>query len=251
MTTLSIVKDAVAELTAAYQVGNRVIVPVLVTYPGGTMVQLLVEGGADTFVVSDGGGALRCYLAQGGQGARALRLLQEAARRHGVACNDDGWIFESAVDAGRLPSALSAVADASVRGAGTLLSHLRPRNVADFRPVLDRMIRSTFEGRVKRDAIVLGASNKEHRFDYALRVDDRRTVLIDAVLPDPSSINAAIVAHLDVRIMHVEDTTRAIVQKIIYDDRLEWSSADLALIRQGATPIAYSSIANDPSQIIA
>ena len=65
-------------------------------------------------------------------------------------------------------------------------------------------------------------------------------MVLDVVSREASSINAALVAHLDIKNANI----RSIEQRIIYDDEDKWSSADLNLLRIGAIPIPFSQAAS-------
>jgi hypothetical protein len=61
-------------------------------------------------------------------------------------------------------------------------------------------------------------------------------LIIDAVAHDASSINARVVANLDIK--SVGDPL--IDQRIVYDDQEEWTPADLNLLQVGAPAIPFS-----------
>jgi hypothetical protein len=61
-------------------------------------------------------------------------------------------------------------------------------------------------------------------------------LIIDTVTKDASSINARVVANLDVRAANDEGIT----QRIVYDEDEGWAPSDLNLLQVGATPVAFS-----------
>ena len=59
---------------------------------------------------------------------------------------------------------------------------------------------------------------------------------MDAVSNDASSINARLVANLDVKATN----DPMIDQRIVYDDAQRWTAADLNLLQVGATIVPFS-----------
>ena len=58
---------------------------------------------------------------------------------------------------------------------------------------------------------------------------------------DPSSINARVVANIDVKLAKYEKLD----QRIVYDDGENWSADDLSLLQVGNTPVVPFSKAAD------
>jgi hypothetical protein len=67
-------------------------------------------------------------------------------------------------------------------------------------------------------------------------LDGERKLIIDPVSNDPSSINARVVANLDVKATGNPN----IIQRIVYDDEDDWSAVDLNLLQVGATAVPFS-----------
>ena len=82
----------------------------------------------------------------------------------------------------------------------------------------------------------MGKSHKLHRFSNLVSFANGRRLIIDAASFDPSSINARVVANLDVRALN----DPKIEQRIIFDDEERWTSADLSLLQVGATVVPFS-----------
>ena len=134
---------------------------------------------------------------------------------------------------------ISIVANASQQAAEHLVAHVRPKR-KDFRVQLHKLIHNKFGASVvdKPKARLVGASNKSHLLDYLIDLGDDRRLAIDAVTPDPSSINAAIVAHMDIRHANIPK----LEQRIVYDDVDDWKSSDIALLAVGSRPVQFSHI---------
>jgi hypothetical protein len=101
--------------------------------------------------------------------------------------------------------------------------------------MLAEFLKNKYEEQVT-PATIVGKSNKPHKFANVISFPNGRRLIVDAVANDPSSINARVVAHLDVR--STDDAT--IDQRIVYDDAERWSPADLNLLQVGAKLIPFS-----------
>jgi hypothetical protein len=142
----------------------------------------------------------------------------------------------SRVSRARLTGAISEVAEASRHGSELLLKHFRVGEAVDFRRAIDRALENRFHDNVLKKAHLPGFSNKIHTFDYLIKLPHDRSIVIDTVVPDSSSVNSALVSHLDLKNAKRSD----VAQAIVYDDTKPWKSADLALLRIGAPPIPFS-----------
>ncbi|MCC6780114.1 MAG: hypothetical protein IT537_26355 [Hyphomicrobiales bacterium] len=72
-------------------------------------------------------------------------------------------------------------------------------------------------------------------------------MLVDPVINESSSINARVVANLDVKLLGDKKTK----QFIIFDDSLKWSASDLNLLRVAQTPIVPFSRADQEFERLA
>ncbi len=214
-----------------------IIIPTFSVYPSNSAVQAFVEGGRDTFIVSDGGGAIKTLLGAGYLGNSGVKMLEDFARGADVKVNHGGWIFHSGVTLKNLASAISLVTEFSREAAEMLIRKFRPQKTFDFRRDLDRVLERRFQDDLRKRGHFVGASNKTHTFDYLIHGNDNQFVIIDAVVPDSSSVNAAVVAHMDVRATHRPDVR----QFIVYDGEQGWNSSDLALLTLGAPSVSFQS----------
>ncbi len=110
--------------------------------------------------------------------------------------------------------------------------------IRDFKKDLANLLERHFSSRLRSDQPFVGSSNKLHKFRHVIDLRGDRKLLIDPVVNDPSSINARVVANMDVRMAK----DRNIIQRIVYDDAVEWSSSDLTLLRVGAPTMPFSSV---------
>jgi hypothetical protein len=89
---------------------------------------------------------------------------------------------------------------------------------------------------VSHNAIIVGHSNKPHKFANVVLLPKGRRLIVDPVIHEFTAINPRVVANLDVR------STRdpLLEQRIIYDDEEDRNPADLNLLQVGATVVPFS-----------
>jgi hypothetical protein len=236
MTVYDAVLAAVAEWPKASQDENRVIVPTQCLYPSNGVVGVVVEGGADTFSVHDDGAALEELDSAGGTVAYPIAVMRSATRRLGVEVSDAGVIFAPLAVRADLTATIMIVANASKYAAHRLIDSMRPRPRRNFRLELERLLETEFGRVMLQRASAIPGAHKPHKFDFVVQVGERRRLLLDGVSPEASSINAAVVAHLDVKQANVPN----LVQRIVYDDEEKWKAEDLSLLSVGAPVVPFS-----------
>lgn len=238
MSTREEVTRALAEWPCAYEEEGRVYVPTHCIYPSNSAVTVVVEGGDSTFIVHDDGAGVDEAAAVGGRLRKPHMLVGHLVRSFGLQIDDHGVIRSPLVTRDEILGAIVLVANASKEVAHDLTQRIQPRALRDFRTELSRLLEIKFPKHVNRNAVVVGASNKQHRVDHIIRISERKQLVIDAVTNDPGSINAAVVAHLDIG----RAKPIGVEQRIVYDDHERWTSTDLSLLRVGARPVAFSKI---------
>ena len=213
--------------------GVRVSTHVL--YPSNAAVSVVVRGGKDAFLVSDEGGAVSNLGSSGNLAILSDRMIGTQIRAKGLRVHD-GSIMSPMVSLDDVPSAIMIVANASRTIADWGLARfpfVTPRN---FREDLLALLGRHFHDNLKNDAGVIGKSNKLHKFGHVIYLQSSHRLLIDPVVNDASSINARLVANLDVRMNEDPQTS----QLIVFDDRSKWNSSDLKLLELGAPTLAFS-----------
>jgi hypothetical protein len=237
MSILEAVNTALLSWPRAVSAEVGVRVPTHCLYPSNSVVSAFIEGGAQTYIVHDGGGALDQIDSPHVRRANSLKLIGNAVRPYGLSVDSSGRIYSRRVSFEELSGAIVLVANASQLAAHQLLDRAKPAK-RDLKLTLEGILDREFPGRWKKDERIPGASHKIHRFDYAANLRDDRKLLLDFVVPDASSINAALVAHLDVK----QEAADNIEQRIVFDDTQPWSSSDISLLRVGARPVPLSNL---------
>jgi len=236
MTMQDTVRRAVRTVVRCDRAHDGVWVTTHCLYPSNSSVRVLVRGEADEFVVSDEGGAVDEVISLGLAFPDAERIIRRMARRQGLKVAK-GQVYSPSVGVDGIGAAVILVANVSKEAAHWGVDHMGFSTPRNFRVELTKLIDGLVGPEIvhEQDGHLVGASNKPHRFEHMIRLSGR-IILIDPVMNDASSINAKVVAHLDVR----GAEHRNLDQRLVYDDEAKWLAADLNLLRVGATPVPFS-----------
>lgn len=238
---MSLIRRGLDETATIAVAENDVIVTTHCMYPSNGLVKVTLRGGDNTVVASDEGGAL-------GEALSAGVVVRDYDRSLGALVKDQGLkikggvIYSPQMPIEAAPLAVLLVANASQEIARHLYDHTKIKRTRDFRALLSAFLVKTFESRVAHNAILIGSTTKPHKFANVISLADNRRLVIDPVINDASSINARVLANLDIKTLN----NPAIIQRIVYDDEDDWSPADLNLLSVGATPVKFS----EASQVI-
>lgn len=202
-------------------------------YPSNTFVRIFVRGGDETFFVSDEGGAIRDVESAGAWLEKPDRLIAPIVSPFGLK-SFNGIVASREISTSDLGIAIAIVANASKNVAEYLFSHLKVKPTRNFKEVLSAFLRTSYDDAVREETFV-GQSNKAHKFENVIVLHGKKLV-VDPVINDRSSINARLVANMDLKAAKHE----GVEQRIIYDDRENWQPEDLNLLQVGARVVPYS-----------
>jgi hypothetical protein len=203
-------------------------------YPSNGLVRVALRGGLESLVASDDGEALGEAAAAGIEITEPDRLLGNFVRQRGLSLRN-GVILTEAIPTSAVAVAVAHVANTAKEAASWLYEHGSVKRRRDFCELLASFLADTFREQVA-EAKLFGASNKPHKFANVISFPNGRKLIVDAVANDPSSINARVVANLDVR----ASKNLRIEQRIVYDDEEHWSAPNLSLLQVGATIVPFS-----------
>ena len=231
---------------ACHAQAEGVVVTTDCLYPSNSAVRIEVVGDR-VYTVSDRGGALDILASHGVEVKAPTKALRAYADPYGLEVTNSGLICARNVQADLLPAAVTLVANASKDAAMLMLEKERMSPASTFKNDLERALRNEKSWNIIVEYKCIGRSNKEHRFDYAIPLRDNRFILIDAVSDDPGSINSVVVSNLDVQ----RQKNPKFIQRIVYDDRVEWRSENIMLLEEGAPTLAYTHAMNEIKKIAA
>jgi hypothetical protein len=204
-------------------------------YPSNGLVRVTVRTGFKTVMVYDDGGAVGEALSAGIPFKESDRLLTHLVDDQGLFI-DNGIIRTPQMPLEAAPLGVLLVANASKEVAHWLYDHAKIKRSRDFRVMLAEFLAKTFDDRVAHNAVIVGHSNKAHKFANVISFGDDQKLIIDPVANDASSINARVVANLDVK----ASGNPKIAQRIVFDDEEGWKASDLNLLGVGAIAIPFS-----------
>ncbi len=217
------------------QIDGGVRVTTHCMYPSNGLVRVAVRGGNDTVMAADDGEAVGEAIAAGLVLENPDKLLRHLFYDQGVGISK-GIIHTPRMPLRDAAVAVVQVANAAKEAAHWLYGNVRVKRDRDFRNLLAEYLKLTFVERLTHKRRIVGRSNKPHKFDNVVEFASGDILIVDPVKNDASSINARVVANLDVRSLE----NPRIHQRIIYDEEDDWSSSNLNLLQVGATVIPFS-----------
>lgn len=234
MNKIEFVRESLLKSFPVFEWDDGVRVVTHCIYPGNGLVQVVVRGGIDTFIVSDEGGAFRELAAAGAVVKNPDSLVKHLITEKGVSIYD-GVISSPKVNAESLGIAIVLVANASQEVAELLFARAHIKKERDFKSIVHQFLKARFNEYVKQD-VLIGHSNKAHKFDNLIIFPNGKRLIVDPVMRDANSINARVVANLDVRSAGYSN----LEQRIVYDDEEKWKPDELNLLQVGATVVPFS-----------
>ncbi|MEF2549132.1 hypothetical protein VQ045_18405 [Aurantimonas sp. E1-2-R+4] len=228
------VERSLAEAFTTEEIDGALRITTACAYPSGGLVRVTLRGGARELLASDEGEALGEALGAGiilpdpEKLVRPFVSNRGLSIRGGVLSTDFFTPEDAAVSVAHVANVAKDLAD-------WLYSHGGVRRRHDFKRLLSAFLINRFKDQVAETRL-LGASQKSHKFPAVISFANGRKFIVDPVINDPASINARVVANLDVKARH----DPLIQQRIIYDDAEPWKSADIALLQVGATVVPFS-----------
>jgi hypothetical protein len=238
MTLKSITDAALADAFRSTAQSDGVRITTHCMYPSHAYVKVFVRGGTDTFVVTDEGAALREIESAGAEVKNFDRLLRQFVTKQGLQIAK-GAISSPYCKVDELVVAITMVANASRDAADWLFSHTKVKRHRNFKAMLRTLLEEKFD-HLGQDTLV-GKSNKPHRFEHLISLPDGKRIVVDPVFHDPGSINARVIANLDVKMAGYPN----LEQQMIYDDQEAWEPQDLNLLQVGAAVVIPFSKAQD------
>jgi len=232
------ISKALTDLQYCVAIGDsQISVATHCLYPDGGGVSVVITNLGTEFMVSDGAGAYETLSGYSKKPTNWDRFLNRFAAPYELKADACEIVTEKPVSVDDLPATIILVANASKEAADTGMTVLKLERLKRFREVFDDFVEHKFSRaeRIKNFSIA-GESNKQHRFDYAISLANGGKLLTDPVAHDGNAINAKVVSHLDVKHAKIA----GIFQRLVYDDRQEWPSSDLHLLKMSAETVPFS-----------
>jgi hypothetical protein len=207
---------------------NGLLVPTSTLYPSNGNVVVYVTGGKRSCVVSDRGDALRNARAHGVDIPNVdiwLRHILKNSYLH----SGNGAITSGKIKLGEVLAGIALVARAASDAVRYAIENYKRPEASVYDRTYDVLQRRFGAPNIPRQTNIAGASNRNYHFDFAAPVG-KRMLLIDTALPNPSSVNAKAVAHMDIGAVKENPPLHAIV----YDKSAAWDASDINLLQSVA-----------------
>src|SRR5208337_1906375 len=199
MSTAELVKTGLANWPQPIVEGNTVVVPTHSLYPSRAVVTAFIDSGPRTAVVSDGGGAISEARNLPDKPEKLISAIRKHAAYWGLNVGKNGWIYSRSIPIEDVAAMVAVVASASRDAAKALVSLFREKVQENWTKELARILHREFGTNVRSGVKLAGESNKTHKFDFVVRLPNMERLVIDAAKRDGTSMNSAIVHHLDLR----------------------------------------------------
>lgn len=235
MNIIDAINEALSSVSSLIETDRGVRVSTHCLYPSNSLVSVFVYGGENTFMVTDEGGGIRELTASGVDIQHTTKGIYSFASMRGVNYKN-GIISSPLVSLKELPAAIVLVANSSKELASHLLDHTKIKRRRNFKELVHQFLSNKFDGQRVKHMELVGDSNKPHKFENVIILDGERKLIVDPVIRDPASINARVVANIDIR----HKKLAGIEQRIVYDDEEAWTPGDINLLTFGATVIPFS-----------
>lgn len=190
--------------------------------PSGMLIYVHMQMRGEKLFMHDNGAAFD-ELAQHGRQSKTATPVRRLLSETGFGLTAEGQIFRDGIAPKEVGGGVSLIADASLRAAQYMLAHSKAR----IGQPLDVRVRDALHRRFPGGELNIRFTGlaRQQTFDFGLR-DGNETILVDAVSPDLSSVNAAIVKSLDVA-RAPDARVRPI---LVYDANDVWTSDAMNLL---------------------
>lgn len=193
--------------------------------PSGMIIRVHIQPDHNKFTLHDGGAAFD-ELARSGRAVSSMVGVRRLLAEINLRMTDDGEIFMDQVEEDQLGVAISVLADASFRAASFLAAHSKAQRASPLDRQLRDLLRLRHQNGVSNTRIQ--GRNRQHKFDFSFETRGQ-TIAVDAVTPDITAINAAVVKTLDV----LQSPDRLVKPVLVYDADDNWNSALLNTLAMG------------------
>lgn len=204
------------------QKGFRIMADTMM--PSGHAIQIYMRSDHGKLVLHDDGASFD-ELAAHGREASSLGGVRAMLAEVDLRLDENGTIFMDRLDPEKVAVGIAVLADASLRTAQFLLARSKIRRPETLDRTVQDRLRVVFPD--GRPNFHFQGRSRQHKFDFGVATD-AGTFLVDAVTPDASSVNAAVVKTMDV--LRSEDQARPI---LVYDRNDGWKSGMLELLTMG------------------
>lgn len=194
-------------------------------YPSFDPVHVSVVKIGEGYEVSDAGGAVNAAWLHGR--SNIAKILSKECARFGIE-HHNGVALVRIDNKDWLRSAILAVANASASAAALAIEHATNASETELNEkIFETLSLIIDKNKVERDRTYTGASGKDWKYNFIVKVNDR-TLLINSVTPYHTSINSKYVAFSDL------PANDSYVSRIAVHER-QLNTVEVALMQQVCT----------------
>lgn len=219
-----------------YLEGNTIRIPTDVILQTHEVAIVSVDGGAydERYVLGDGGQILRSLDLQNFTITSTVkRAIERVAKSRGMRLAGTS-IVTDAVGWEQVIPYVPYVADVMRECLSASLSKVARHDRLLLRHRIGEMLnRISGEANVTQDYKMQGSTSDSYKFDFSVLTSNHHRFLLDAPIPDPSSIAATLLRQADVRLLGMSNLR----QMITYDPNDRWPSSNLAQLQLANVPL--------------
>ncbi|MBN3867480.1 hypothetical protein [Gluconobacter kondonii] len=219
-----------------YMDGLTIRVPTDVILPTHEIAVVSIDGGAhdERYTLGDGGQIFRSLDIQNYHISLTVRrAVERVARSRGMQVIGNE-LMTNPVSADQVIPYIPHVAEVMREAMISALSKVARNERLMLRHRIGAILnRISGEANVTPDFRMQGSTTDRYKFDFSVMTAKHKRLLLDAPIPDPSSIAATILRQSDVRLLHLQD----VKQVIAYDPSDHWPSSNLAQLQLANVPL--------------
>lgn len=238
--SIRIMQEKVASAFAPVADEDGVLVRTPVLYPSNGNVVVHITGGADKCIVSDRGDALRNAHAHGVEIPNVDQWLNTIIKGSFLHASK-GHITSGELQLKDVFAGIALVARAASTAVFYAVDRYKPETVTVHERAHQQLVGRFGLAHVSREAVAVGESTRSYHFDFAVRSIGPKPLLLDTVMPNPNSVNAKAIAHIDVAKLG----DKAPLHAIIYDEGADWEAADINLLQSAAQLLPVSRLSTE------
>jgi hypothetical protein len=227
MNTVEIIQKKMMDTLPVRQVNGAIYVPTHCIFPGGELVVISVRQGQNgTFILSDDGQATSViHNACINLSSQQIHKAQELAKAYDTYFTN-GCFTLSGISLDILPVAIITLANLTQQWVSELIFHHETSKEIELKARVYDSLKRIFINNLDKDFEMIGHSNKPYKFDFRVKIDADKFMLVDAITNHHAAVSAAFQRNYDVR-KNANDNYK---QEGIIENQASWKGEDLILL---------------------
>ena len=219
-----------------YQDGEQIFVPTDISLPNYDVAIVIIAGGAhgERFTLGDGGAVLRSLDMQNYAVTEKIKKhLDRFLKNKGMRLIGNE-IMTSPISEDHIAHLIPHVASVMQEAMMNLFAVAQKMEKLHLKYRIGEILNKIVDNaNITHGYKVQGSTTDTYKFDFSISVPGRKRILLDAPVPDSSSIAATFLRQSDVKRLHEP----SLVQMITYDPSDKWPSSALAQLKLVDVPL--------------